>query len=322
MRKKWYKVPAMVGGVYAAMALLVVQSAALASSAERVTVVKQYELLEDADYVSFELEGYDGAFTSSMTLPDGKMVGSAKTTKKMNGSVPCWVNVFSVKPARKGKYTFTIQAPKQAYYNLSVNVPLFSDIPNHWAEDEINAFVRKGIVSGYGNGRFGPNEAVTGEAIVKMAVLALTEEMPSGKRGWLKTFRLRVADQELSREMGFQEYSFAAAAGDRWSEPYMAAAADLGITANWSEKELTAAFKREDIALLLANIVSMVETKSKTAGFTDTKGLPLEYQQAIDLVSNYSIFSGYPDNTFKPEKEVTRAEAVIVLSKLAAFLGE
>ncbi|CAM4046522.1 S-layer homology domain-containing protein [Paenibacillus alkaliterrae] len=302
--------------------LMIVMTASVVSAMEAPsTVIKNYELTEEEEFVEFILEGYDGAYTSSMTMPNGRVITMTKSTKINDSTKPYWTNAYSVKSAPKGKYTFKINAPKQAYYNLKVNVPLFSDIPNHWAQNSINTFVEKGIISGYGDGRFGPNDLVTGEALIKMAVLGLTEEQPNGKRQWMKTFRWKVANEEKSRELGFLEYSFIADKSVPWAKPYLTAAGDLGITTNWKDEGFAIPFKRKDVALLVANVMNMVKVSSlKPSMFQDTKSLPDQYQEAIDLVSNYSVFSGYPDGTFKPENQVSRAEAVIVLSRLIEFL--
>ncbi|MDQ0060440.1 S-layer homology domain-containing protein [Paenibacillus harenae] len=323
MRQKWYKVPLMkIAIVLIAAGMLINVGGGLASAAEKVVITKTYELLEEAAYISYELEGYDGSFGSSMRMPDGRVVSSAISTKKTDSAgVAYWTNAYSVKSAPKGKYVFTIHAPKQSYYNLKIDLPLFSDVSVHWARAAIEAFVERGILSGYGNGRFGPNDAVTGEAFVKMAVLSLTEELPNGNRQWQISFRWRVTDEEVSKELSFLEYSFGAGDGAvHWSQPYIKAANDLGVISNWTEKDFALPFKRKDVALLAANIMRMVKAEDKPSSFTDVKRLSVEYQNAIGLVSNYSIFNGYPDGTFKPDNPVTRAEAVAILTRLTEFL--
>jgi hypothetical protein len=324
LRKKWYKVPlSRIILAFLVAGIVLHYSGGRGAAAEEVVITKTYELREDAAYISFELVGDDGSFASIMTMPNGKAIGSAKSTKKTDATGKAsWSNAYAVKSAPKGKYVFTIQAPKMSYYNLLIDLPLFSDTSNHWARAAIDAFVEKGIVSGYGNGLFGPNDPVTGEAILKMLVLSLTEEMPNGQRQWLKTFRWRVTDQELSKELGFSEYRFTSVGSEHWAKPYIAAANDLGIVASWKDSDFTGPFKRKDVALLVANVIRMVNEEDKSSSFTDVQQLSMDDQKAIGLVSNYSIFNGYPDRSFKPENQVTRAEAVSVLSRLADFLNE
>ncbi|MGO4695512.1 S-layer homology domain-containing protein [Paenibacillus sp. 2TAB26] len=300
---------------------LLLTAFSMVSAADTIKVTKTYELLKEEKVVQFTLEGYDSAFTVELIMPNGKKIDSKNSTKLIREGKNVWVNALKISNASKGKYTFNIQAPKVAYYNLIIEFPLFSDISNHWAQKDINEFVQKGIVAGYGNGLFKPNENVNGDALVKMAVLALTEEQPNGKRMWKKTFRWKVTNEELSSKMSFQEYSFIGSSNEPWSKPYFSAASDLGITNNWANDDFIKSFKRKDVALLVANIMNMVKiNNSKPAVFNDTSNLSDEYMKAIELVNNFSIFGGYPDGSFKPDNQVTRAEAVIVLSRLNEFL--
>lgn len=300
---------------------LLLTASSMVSAADTINVTKTYELLKEEKVVQFTLEGYDSAFTVELIMPNGKKIASKNSTKLIREGKNVWVNALKISNASKGKYTFNIQAPKVAYYNLIIEFPLFSDISNHWAQKDINEFVQKGIVAGYGNGLFKPNENVNGDALVKMAVLALTEEQPNGKRMWKKTFRWKVTNEELSSKMSFQEYSFIGSSNEPWSKPYLSAASDLGITSNWANDDFIKSFKRKDVALLVANIMNMVKiNNNKPAVFNDTSNLSDEYMKAIELVNNFSIFGGYPDGSFKPDNQVTRAEAVIVLSRLNEFL--
>lgn len=288
---------------------------------EENVVTKMYELASDADYIEFTLEGYDGAFVSSMLLPDGKRISMDKSTKKTSGNQIYWVNTYTMKPAAQGEYIFTIQAPKLAYYNLRVDIPLFSDIHSHWARAEITDFVQKGIVSGYGDGRFGPDDKVTGEALVKMLVLALTEEQTHGNRQWIRDFRWKVKNEEKSRELGLLEYSFVGEQGEHWSVPYLAAAADLGIIFEWAENDSRKTISRKEAAMLIAKVVQLVAPNVTTLdAYKDAEALDADVMNAIRLVSNYSIISGYPDGTFRPDQTVSRAEAVIMLSRMTQFL--
>lgn len=286
-----------------------------------VTITKQYQLLQNEKYVNFTLEGYDGNFTAEVIFPDGHKINNSKSNEVRDGKSTYWTSSFIIRGAQKGTYTFNIQAPKEAYYNLRVYIPLFHDIAKHWSEKRVNDFVLKGIINGYGDGTFRPDEAVTGEALVKMAVMVLTEEIPNGSRQWKREFRWRVLNEELKTEMGFQEFNFSPNKSVSWSAPYLTAAASVGITRDWNETQLKKSFSRRDVALLVANVIQMIEdSKVESSSFTDTANQPEKYQKAIDLLSNYTILTGYPDGTFKPNRMVTRAEAVTILSKLHEYL--
>ena len=96
---------------------------------------------------------------------------------------------------------------------------LFSDVPvSHWASAYVNLAYEEGLVSGYGNGTFGPDEGVTAAQAVTIVL----------------------------RLLGYSD----ADVGPFWPEDYMALAADLGLL-----DEVNAAsgqtLTRGDAALLL-----------------------------------------------------------------------
>ena len=64
-----------------------------------------------------------------------------------------------------------------------------------------------------------------------------------------------------------------------------------------------------------AKLISHLDKNNyKDLPFTDTKGHKFEKEIAQAYAN--SRIAGYPDNTFKPDKEITRAEAVIILNSL------
>lgn len=293
-----------------------------AAVGKTVDIVKTFQLDESVDSINFTITGTDGKFTSKLKFPTGHVISNNNSTEIKGEEGSYWVNSYQIHKAEKGTYTFTISAPNAAYYNLEVEIPMFSDIASHWAKADITDFVNKGIVNGYGNGKFGPNDSVTGEALVKMIVLALTEEQPHGNRQWARLFRWKVLNEDVALEMGLQEYNFAQVIGNDWTKGYLAAANDLGILANWDVADLKKPFARKDVALMIANVMNLVDNKKPAPkSYTDTSKLSEEVQNAITKASSFAIFGGYPDGSFQPNKVVSRAESVKILSRLASYLN-
>lgn len=57
--------------------------------------------------------------------------------------------------------------------DLEKNDTLFSDVPaSHWANSYIAKASELGIINGYGNGKFGPNDTVTYEQAITMVIQA------------------------------------------------------------------------------------------------------------------------------------------------------
>ncbi len=71
----------------------------------------------------------------------------------------------------------------------------FADVPaDHWAAGYINLVAGQGIVNGYGDGNFGPEDNVTYEQAVKMLVVALGYEPMAAQKGGYPTGYLVVAN--------------------------------------------------------------------------------------------------------------------------------
>lgn len=78
-----------------------------------------------------------------------------------------------------------------------VTSDMFSDVPTtHWANKYIAKAAELGIVSGYGNGRFGPNDSVTYEQAVTMVVRAWDMEVLAVAAGGYPDGYVATADEQ------------------------------------------------------------------------------------------------------------------------------
>lgn len=78
----------------------------------------------------------------------------------------------------------------------NTKVEEFIDVPtSHWANPVIYTCYNLGIINGYGDGNFGPEDAVTYEQAIKMLVIALGYEPMASQKGGYPTGYLVVANQ-------------------------------------------------------------------------------------------------------------------------------
>ena len=89
------------------------------------------------------------------------------------------------------------------YYSMGNDKTPFNDVePKHWAAGYINTAAGLGIINGYGNGKFGPEDTVTYEQAVKMIVSALGyEPMAANKGGWPTGYTSVAANIGLTKGM-------------------------------------------------------------------------------------------------------------------------
>lgn len=92
--------------------------------------------------------------------------------------VPCPPNancLVGTLPVQPGTYTIRVLIENHNYAQYTIQLTsgntTFADVPsNHWAYQYIQNLYSKGIVNGYGNGRFGPDNNITRAEVLKMAL--------------------------------------------------------------------------------------------------------------------------------------------------------
>jgi prenyltransferase beta subunit len=143
----------------------------------------------------------------------------------------------------------------------------FPDVgADHWAVESIGVMVSEGIMQGYPDGGFRPEQAVTREEFTTMMVKALG------------------AGKSESQE----SLSFLDVPGSRWSHPYIAAAYWAGIIQGRSAEyfDPTAGIKGAELATMLVNGLA-----GETA--QEDRGLPW-YSGSVGLANEYGwLYPGF-----------------------------
>ncbi|PER26658.1 S-layer homology domain-containing protein [Bacillus cereus] len=174
---------------------------------------------------------------------------------------------------------------------------VFDDVPpSYWAYKDIKRLKEMKIVSGKGNGIFGPEDRLTREQFLAMIVLQQGYKI--------------VKDQETFKDVP----------KSKWSNQYVETAIKEGII---EKKEYGDSFKpeqeipREEMAIIIAKVLKLKEVNEEIK-FGD-KGEFTKNPKLIAALVNAKIISGYPDGTFKPKQTLTRAESTAVVSKVIDF---
>ncbi|HWI50739.1 MAG TPA: S-layer homology domain-containing protein [Symbiobacteriaceae bacterium] len=169
------------------------------------------------------------------------------------------------------------------------------DIGTHWAREAIADLVAAGIVSGYPDDTFRPDLAISRAAFVKLLVAA--RKLPIG-----------VSTAPFSDVVG------------HWSEPYVSAAIKAGIVSPGDyanarfdpDKDIT----RGEIAVMVARAAGLSPLTERAKAYTDYDELPVTAVGMIGAVSDRGIVTGYPDGTFGADQSATRAQAVVIISRM------
>ncbi len=154
------------------------------------------------------------------------------------------------------------------------------DIFGHWAEDDIKSLVRMGIINGYEDGTFRPEEPISKAEFVKIMVIATDGEKQPVSNEWYSGYF-----SYLYNRVNIGKASF---------------------DTDW-EKDIT----RNEIALVISRLLERktgdkpLTATEKSMKFTDYA----EFTPYVTDVVEKGLITGYEDGSFGGSNTATRAEA-------------
>lgn len=172
----------------------------------------------------------------------------------------------------------------------------FNDIDDHWAKDYIIEFVKKGIIAGYEDNTFKPNNSITRSEFIKL----INKTFEFTKIGEVKF------DDISPKEWFYHELEIAMGNG------YINGYEDNTFRPN---KEVS----RQEASAMIANITGILG--DGVLSFKDTDEIGNWAKPSVDALNDNNLIKGYSDNTFRPNGSMTRAEAVVILSRILQQVG-
>jgi hypothetical protein len=174
----------------------------------------------------------------------------------------------------------------------------FSDVPKvHWAFPYIAELADLGIINGYPDGLFRPENNVQRSEFAKLMI---------GAAG------LKAA--------AVSETSFDDVSANAWHAPFIEAAKAYLTGYNMDGKNMylpeTVAL-REDITVALVKLkaydTSIADLGMLQAMFSDYESISSALRPYVAVAVSSGLVSGYPDGTFRGQAGITRAEAATLL---------
>ena len=178
------------------------------------------------------------------------------------------------------------------------NATTFSDLSqNHWAFAEITDLAQRGVINGFPDGTYRPNDAVTREQFARL-VVALIEEPTE------------------------TEEIFDDVPEGRWSNAYVTAAVRRGIimpetygVALGANEPIT----REEAAVWMIRGLG-IGVDGTALGFADSG--TITYRGEIATAVEIGLITGMPGNLFMPDGLTTRAQAAALVTRMSGILYE
>ena len=188
---------------------------------------------------------------------------------------------FSTKPLNPSEETENIDEQEQ-----NTDTLYFCDLQRHWAAADINYLADLGIVTGNPDGRFVPENSITRAETVTILVrsLNLTEQGSGGT---------------------FDDI------GSHWAKSYISIAASNGIV-NGKRGDSFApddSLTREELAVMLTRVGELTQNEQEAVTFRDANVISMWALDSVAAAAANHILSGYEDGSFRPQQNVTRAEA-------------
>lgn len=179
---------------------------------------------------------------------------------------------------------------------LTSAIPVFgatssNDYASHWAKDTIQSALSSGIATGYADGSFKPDNAIT-----RAEFFSLVN----------KTFTFIIGDGTTYTDVP----------NDAWYAPIIANAKTAGYIIGYPDGSIhpESNISRQEVAVIISSLKSLT-AKSDTLSFIDASSIASWSKQAIIAAFEANIMVGYPDHSYKPEALITRAEALVAITR-------
>lgn len=199
-----------------------------------------------------------------------------------------YVRVNSVTPFKYD--TYRILVTREPLYNG------YRDISSHWAREDISYLSRLGIVEGFGDYAFRPNQPITRAQFASMLIRTLN------RKGTYPTKSASNPFHDLRRT--------------HWAYDDLLKAYKLGILQGYPNSRIKPDqyITRAEMAVMVARAKKMFTYRHSYSSFWDVS---VNYwaSPAIEALYSHRWIRGYNDSRFHPQAYASRAEMVVLLRK-------
>ncbi|MBE0448251.1 MAG: SpoIID/LytB domain-containing protein [Actinobacteria bacterium] len=170
----------------------------------------------------------------------------------------------------------------------------FPDVPlDYWAFTQIEDLAKRGVITGYTDGKFKPEVAVTRGQFSKMLCIALG--IPTGSAS-----------------------SFNDTPG-HWAEPYIAALVNQEIIRGYPDGTFRPdrSITRAEISAIISRAMGL-SPGSSPASFPDIADHWAKSD--IEIMASNGLVNGYADGYFKPDLNAKRCEVAVIIYRMFGFV--
>lgn len=177
----------------------------------------------------------------------------------------------------------------------NIDLSDYKDIKGHWAAEYFRTLLAREIITGYPDKTLRPNAEISRVETTKMVISA-------GGYTLSKNTDLSCRDKNSVPS---------------WAKTYVRTAMDEGIIKGYEDNTFRPNNKltRKEMAVIVMKAFGYEEATNKQLKFKDSKDVPSWAKGYVAKAIELGIIKGYDDNTFKPNKTITRAEAAAMIAR-------
>lgn len=180
---------------------------------------------------------------------------------------------------------------------------VFSDIENHWAENIIENMAETGTITGYIDGSFKPDNSITRAEFITML------------------YRNGLYDLQYETS----SIPFTDVSKNKWYYDYAMWGFATGIINGYNDNSFKGDnnITREEMAVILSKFMKLIcnESENNSVIFADNESISYWAKEYVNNISAYGIVKGDNNNYFMPDKNMTRAEAAVVINQISEYMN-
>lgn len=199
-------------------------------------------------------------------------------------------------------FVFLLGVSMMLGVTVFANATVFEDMEKtHWAYNDIQSGIEKGLFSGYPDGTFRPESNVTRAEAIKVitTLLGRTTAKPT-------------------------ESTFTDLDVNKWYAPYVNVS-EFYFPEKWIDEKLIKAdtpITREETVYALVTVMQYdyklaQADLSLVKAFSDKEKIGFGLDGYMALALEFGIISGYQDNTLRPQANITRGEFATLVSRVS-----
>lgn len=249
-----------------------------------------------------DVSEFNGYVERTVVIPDGIDPSKITTGIVLNANgafshVPTTILVIG------GKYYAKLNSLTNSVYSVIYNPIEFADVIGHWAKDAVNDMGSRLVVSGIGNGNFGPDNDITRAEFAAIVVRALGLRAGTGEN---KFSDVKMAD---------------------WYCGYIETASSYGIINGYTDgsfgpndkitrEQAMAMVERAMKITKLEPGLSDSEISALLDGYSDLSQASDYAKPGIAACLKTGVITGKSSDTVAPKDYITRAEVAVIVRRL------